>query len=162
MAAVHRAWNPLASCSSKCTSEEEEETYRRCLQVLGLTAPPLHASAARQAFLSKAASCHPDKGGTEDQFVELTAAYQVVKRGFQRQLSPMVKGPCKGQRARQQAQAIPPYTQWGAQQVPNREALGTGAHGHAWAATLTPLTPNTRSPAPPLTLANRKQSHPKP
>ena len=56
--------------------------HPECLTVLGLL-PPVTAEDVRQAYLAKAMTMHPDRGGHPEQFVRLQKAYEEAKEFVQ-------------------------------------------------------------------------------
>ena len=56
-------------------SSAGEPDVPACLEVLGLR-PPLTLEDVKQAYLAKAVSAHPDRGGSPEQFIRLQRAFE--------------------------------------------------------------------------------------
>ena len=56
-------------------SSAGDQDVPACLEVLGLR-PPLTLEDVKQAYLAKAVSAHPDRGGSAEQFVLLQRAFE--------------------------------------------------------------------------------------
>ena len=52
-----------------------DPSHPECLTILGLL-PPVTAEDVKQAYLAKAVTAHPDRGGSPEQFIRLQKAFE--------------------------------------------------------------------------------------